>query len=284
MVPSYKKSLQVLYDEWKDCSACALGEQRIARNGHFVFGTGTLRSIMFIGEGPGDNEEQAGQPFCGKSGTLLRSVLKALQVEDFYLTNLVACRSCSPQVDAAGQPVFFQRRRGPPRQMFRDEPPTTSQVKACLPRLQQEIYLVDPVVIVGLGAESTRALAGSGISITKERGDDYRISIPGAHFKPVLTGKKEWAHGRKDALTYPVEQGEVDYLFIPTLHPAYVLRKKDDKDIDSPYRQFVTDVRKAARVYEEYLKETHGIRLKARETPYTIDDIVNISEQALDDE
>jgi hypothetical protein len=56
-----------------------------------------------------------------------------------------------------------------------------------------------------------------------------------------------------------VEQNLVDYYFVPTLHPAYVLRKISDRSVDSPFCQFVEDLRKAAQVYETYLEMVHGV-------------------------
>lgn len=249
----------MLRQEWASCTRCDLGHRRIAMQGSFVFGQGVQRSIMFVGEGPGVEEEREGVPFVGKSGTLLRKVLMQLGLTDFYLTNTVCCRSCVPQVDGEGQPVF--RKNWKTKVMepaFKDEPPTPPQYLACLPRLHQEIYLVDPIVIVGLGGKACEALLGKSITITRDRGEASHISIPGASYKPSVTKDQKWRRKVKGVVADPVEQNEVRYHFIPTLHPAYVIRKLADQGEDSPFRHFVTDIKKAIRVYESYLGMVFG--------------------------
>lgn len=260
-MPDARKTLPVLREEWAHCEKCSLGQRRKSENGAFVFGEGVRRGLLLIGEGPGEQEEVHGRPFVGKSGDLLRRILEALGANDYYLTNIVACRSCSPQLDAEGKPIVFQNRRGPPRIRWKDEPPTPAQYNACRPRLEEEIYLVDPVVIVGLGGTAGKALMHRDITITKERGDAEQISIGGASWVPSLTEKlKRWyriEQGR--VIDAPVEQNQVSYYFVPTLHPAYVLRKIADRGFDSPFRQLVDDLRKAVQVYETYMEMVYGI-------------------------
>lgn len=260
-MPDARKSLQVLHDEWMNCTNCSLGERRRAEEGSFVFGEGVRRSIMLIGEGPGELEEKHGRPFLGKSGELLRRILEVLGVTDYYLTNVVACRSCAPRLDGEGKPIVFIPRKGPPKMRWVDEPPLPAQYAACRSRLEEEIYLVDPVVIVGLGATAAKALLHRNITITKERGDADQVLVPGASFTPTLTEKRrEWFRISKGQVTdAPTEQNLVRYYFVPTLHPAYVLRKIEDKHPNSPFQQLVSDLRKAAQVYEMYMEIVHGV-------------------------
>lgn len=259
--PDVRKSLPQLEAEWLECTKCSLGERRVHVDGSFVFGEGVPRGIMFIGEGPGVEEEKEGRPFVGTSGRLLRKLLEKLGLQEYYLTNLVSCRSCEQQKDSEGLPVLRKNQRT--RQMeiaYRDEPPTPPQCMACSPRLYEEIYMVDPTVIVGLGNKACEALMGHSITITRDRGETSHIEIPGASFAPDLTDvRKEWMRNKKGVITTPTHQNTVRYHFIPTLHPAYVCRFLDDAGLDSPLRKFAADLRKAIRTHEFYRREVLGL-------------------------
>lgn len=256
MRPDARKSLDMLRHQWAKCTQCSLGVQRESFGGQFVFGEGVRRGIMFIGEGPGATEDEYGRPFIGESGKLLRDILEAMKFTDHYITNLVACRSCEHVLDENQQPKFRHPRKGPPLPVLKDTPPLPNQWKECLPRLHEEIYLVDPILIVSLGNTAAEALTGSNITITKMRGEPRIITVPGAGYDAVLTEKKrEWYHKVRGEVVAPVRQSEVEYLLIPTLHPAYVLRKIADRGHDSVFQQLVEDVRKAVKVYEMYLQE-----------------------------
>jgi uracil-DNA glycosylase len=215
---------------------------------------------MLIGEGPGVEEEKRGVPFIGKSGDLLRRSMLLVGMDEFYLTNLVTCRSCSQMVNPDKSPMFRKNyATGQPELAFKDEPPTPLQYNSCLPRLYEEIYLVDPIVIVGLGGTACEALLGKHLTITRDRGDTAQIEIPGASFTPDMTEKGNWLRRSKGTFMAPVVQNMVRYHFIPTLHPAYVARKLDDKGHDSPLMQFLMDLNKAVKTYEAYREMVFGI-------------------------
>ncbi len=242
------------------CSACELGVRRKAIGGQFVFGEGMKNGIMFVGEGPGSTEEEMGRPFIGPSGKLLRDVLTRIGLTQFYITNLVSCRSCAPVLDDLGQPRFRHRRGSPPIPMFKDEPPLPAYVEACRARLYEEIYIVDPVVIVTLGGGAAEALLRRKVTITSERGQVTSMTMPGSTFRPVLTEKKKvWPRVKGTEITLPVEPTEVEYLVIPTLHPAYVLRKIVDRSTTSPFTQFVSDIVKGVATYERFMHEVYGV-------------------------
>lgn len=260
MAPDAKKHLSVLASEWESCTKCSLGDRREKTGGAFVFGEGAPRSIMFVGEGPGRVEEAEGRPFVGPSGQLLRGVLAKLGVTEFYLTNCVSCRSCSPVTNPDGTPMIRKYNGREQGLLYRDEPPTPPQVLACRPRLLEEVYIVDPVVIVALGAQAATALAQENIAITSERGKERTIEIPGAAYRASLTEKRGvWMRKSGGQITYPVVQNTVKYLMIPTLHPAFIMRKLADRGQNSPFRLFVNDLRAAARTYERYLLEAFGV-------------------------
>lgn len=259
VAPDANKTLPQLRNEWAACVKCRLGERRIAVEGSFVFGEGSRRSVMFIGEGPGIEEEKAGAPFVGKSGKLLRAVLQALKLDSFYITNIVACRSCEPRVDAKGVPLM--RKNWQTKQMepaFQDCPPSPICMEACMPRLYEEIYLVDPVIIVGLGGTACEALLKTSVAITRVRGETTFIEVPGATHRPALTPGGKWARKSLGVLNAPTEQNMVRYMFIPTLHPAYILRSIQDQDARSAFHQFYTDIAKVTKTYNAYLQAVLG--------------------------
>ena len=274
-MPDARVTLGQLRSEWSSCTRCDLGVQRVNNQGKFVFGQGKPRSIMFIGEGPGVEEDETGVPFIGKSGDLLRKILAKLGVTDFYISNLVACRSCEPVLDEHGQPRFRKRKYGPAIPMMKDLPPTPVQWKACLPRLQEEIYLVDPIVIVSLGGTAGEALTGGHLTITRDRGEMATIEIPGAGQVAQLTEKKQvWYRKVGGVVVAPVEQATVRYSLIPTLHPSFVLRKIADRGHDSPFQRLVEDIRQAVKIYEFYMKEVFQ-KMPTGESDTSYEDIDN---------
>ncbi len=132
------------------CLACPLGPGRL----HFVFGEGNPDAdLMFIGEGPGRDEDLQGRPFVGKAGELLDRMIGAigLQRTDVYIGNVVKCR--------------------PPD----NRTPTSQEAAACLGYLHRQIELVRPKVIVTLGATPLRELLGISTGITRVRGQWQRL-------------------------------------------------------------------------------------------------------------
>jgi len=120
------------------CTKCGLCRQRT----NTVFGVGDEQaSWLFVGEGPGRNEDAQGEPFVGKAGQLLDNMLLALRLKrgaDAYIANIVKCRP----TDAGGK----------------DRPPSAAESDACLPYLQRQIALIRPKVIVALGKTAALAL------------------------------------------------------------------------------------------------------------------------------
>jgi uracil-DNA glycosylase len=258
-VPDARRPLQDLNAEWENCIACELGERRKTLGGQFVAGEGTRNAIMFIGEGPGRVEEEQGRPFVGPSGELLRTIIRAYHITDYYITNIVPCRSCETVLDDAGQPRLRKIRGRPAEITYKDVPPLPNQLAACTARIYEEIYIVDPVIIVALGVTTASFLLKRAISINKERGQTDFCMIPGATARPVLTDTKQvWVRKVKGEYLAPIKQNEVRYLIMPTLHPAYVLRKENDHDRQSPWNQLASDIKFAADTYEKYMHEFYG--------------------------
>jgi DNA polymerase len=153
------------------CNRCRLYENRT----NIVFGEGNPQTdLMFVGEGPGSNEDRLGRPFVGKAGHLLDKMLKAIDLtrDEIYITNIVKCR--------------------PPG----NRNPEESEIEKCLPYLRWQVKIIKPKIIVSLGSISAKVLINEDIKITKDRGRIFT-------------------------------KGKIK--FIPTLHPAYLLRNPNAK-------------------------------------------------------
>lgn len=134
--------------EWVGCTRCPLCQKRH----NFVFGEGNLQPrLLFVGEGPGENEDLQGRPFVGKAGELLTNLIKAmgLRRELVFITNIVKCR--------------------PPN----NRDPQPDEVAACNPLLQRQIALLHPEVMVALGKPAAHLLLNSTAPISKLRGHWY---------------------------------------------------------------------------------------------------------------
>jgi uracil-DNA glycosylase family 4 len=145
-------SLDTLRDEIGDCRRCKLCEHRT----NIVFGVGNPHAaIMFVGEGPGHDEDLQAEPFVGRAGRLLTEIItKGMRLarEDVYIANVVKCR--------------------PPG----NRNPEPDEVESCEPFLQRQIELIGPKVIVALGKFAAQALLRTQTPISRLRGQwhDYR--------------------------------------------------------------------------------------------------------------
>lgn len=258
VVPDSRVSLEDLRDAWEPCRACPLGEKRDENDGAFVFGEGSPGSILFIGEGPGRVEEEEGRPFVGESGSVLRACIADTFGNDFpyYLTNTVCCRSWGYGYDTEGNQQF---RNGKP--VIKDEDPPPVCIATCRPRLVQQIYIIDPVLIVALGRCAAEALLGHSVTITAVSGKLHQCQIPGAMFVPSLTPKGKWGRkvGKKDdrKFVWPVKQNMVTYDVMPLLHPAFVMRNDKDNRIGAPKQVFADGMLRIREIYSRYIQEVY---------------------------
>jgi len=278
--PDNRKTLSTLRSEWKDCTKCELGKRRKEVGGSFVFGEGAPRGVMFIGDGPGVEEEEKGRPFVGRSGIVLRKLIKKLGLAPVYISNVVACRSCGQAYDSDGNPRTWKDRDGFIHPSIKDMLPTPFQMGMCLPRLYEEIYLVDPVLIVALGGASAEILSGKASSILAESGVTRAISIPGAGYHPVVTTqRRHWIRKVRGETIMPVEQNQVNYLMMTLVHPAYVLQKSKDERIGNPVEIFLEGMQKAAAIYDRYAIEVHGTDLQIGSEQLDEEDFHEVSEE-----
>jgi uracil-DNA glycosylase len=157
-----KRQLEQLYAPYKKCTMCPLGNQgRIT----VVFGEGNVNSpLMFVGEGPGREEDEQGKPFVGRSGKLLTRLLAIADIDrqDIFITNIVKCR---------------------PPQNRRPTLEESTTCKALL--LLKQIEIINPKVICTLGSCATDNILEQSIPISKIRGKtlpwNNRLIIPTYH-------------------------------------------------------------------------------------------------------
>ena len=164
-------SLAVVADDAATCTRCALATGRT----NVVFGTGDSASdLMFIGEGPGAEEDKQGLPFVGRSGKLLDQLLleeMGLTRDRVYIANVVKCR--------------------PPN----NRDPLPAEIEACRPFLETQLELIAPKVVVTLGKFAGQLLLRSKEGITRLRGRSYPFAtgvlVPTVHPAYVLRGGGE---------------------------------------------------------------------------------------------
>ncbi|PSB02506.1 uracil-DNA glycosylase, partial [Merismopedia glauca CCAP 1448/3] len=144
--PGTYTNLEQLTQHCQVCHRCQLGDTRL----NAVIARGNPQSsLMIVGEGPGQNEDEKGLPFVGKSGQLLEKILQSVGFDsekNVYICNIVKCR--------------------PPENRV----PTAKEMEACVPYLLEQIRLVDPKIILLTGSTAVKGLLGDKTPITKIRG------------------------------------------------------------------------------------------------------------------
>lgn len=202
--PPPARSLDALARAAATCEACELH-----RTGtQTVFGAGPRSArLMLVGEQPGDREDLAGEPFVGPAGRLLDDALAASGIDrhDAYVTNAV-------------KHFRWKQTRGA-RRIHQN--PNLEHVRACRPWLEAELRLVQPAIVVCLGATAAKALLGPKFRVTQERGRVVRTTEPFVVEVPPL---------------------------LATVHPSSILRLRGDRAaFDEAFDAFVQDLRVAAR-------------------------------------
>ena len=141
-------ALRAIREDIGDCTRCGLSRGRK----NIVFGVGNPKAdIMFIGEGPGADEDEQGEPFVGRAGQLLNNMIAAmgLRREDVYIANVVKCR--------------------PPQ----NRAPERDEIETCSPFLMRQVDVIRPKIIVALGATAAKTLLGISDSMASLRGRLY---------------------------------------------------------------------------------------------------------------
>lgn len=195
--------LQKLEQKAQKCQACGLADTRL----NVVFGGGSSEArIMLIGEAPGKEEDKSGAPFVGDAGDMLDTLLSRAGIDrrTIYIANTVKCRPVDP--------------------LGNNRPPTKQEVQSCKPLLLEQIYLVDPVVIVAAGAVPTKAFTNFR-TLKDATKDTYEIEIP----------------GRTCTLRYPV---------VSIQHPAGLLRRAHNFDLIQATVDQLIHVRRTVEAFE----------------------------------
>jgi uracil-DNA glycosylase len=161
--------LRQLCEQAQACQRCVLHKER--KQAVFARGRDSAE-VMIVGEGPGADEDEQGEPFVGKAGQLLDQMIAAMGFErgELYICNVVKCR--------------------PPN----NRAPEPDEIEACLPYLHEQIALVSPRVIIAMGSTALRGLLGISDGITRVRGKWklYRACIPVMPtFHPAYLLRKE---------------------------------------------------------------------------------------------
>ena len=165
-------ALKLIREDLGDCTRCKLHQQGRKQ---IVFGVGNPRAdLMFVGEGPGADEDAQGEPFVGRAGQLLNNMIKAmgLRREEVYIANVVKCR--------------------PPG----NRTPERDECDTCSPFLMRQIAAIKPKVIVALGAVSAKNLLAINAPMSELRGRFYDFMPAGAR-----SSDPSW-EGAKLAVTY----------------------------------------------------------------------------------
>ncbi|MFW5972432.1 MAG: UdgX family uracil-DNA binding protein [Bacteroidota bacterium] len=188
------RALQSLKEEAAQCTNCHLYKNATQT----VFGDGPPSArIVFVGEQPGDEEDRRGEPFVGPAGRLLDRALVDADIDrgDVYVTNTVKHFKWVPK-----------------GRMRLHKKPNRLEIVSCLPWLKSEIDLIQPELVVCLGATAAQALLGPQFRVTRERGTILR--------------------------------SEVHERVMATMHPSSVLRARGNRD--DAYEALVADLRVAA--------------------------------------
>ncbi|MFZ1143072.1 MAG: uracil-DNA glycosylase [Candidatus Sulfotelmatobacter sp.] len=165
-------ALKLIREDLGDCTRCKLHKQGRKQ---IVFGVGNPRAeLMFVGEGPGADEDTQGEPFVGRAGQLLNNMIKAMGIrrEDVYIANIVKCR--------------------PPG----NRTPERDECETCSPFLMRQIAVIKPKVVVALGAVAAKNLLAINAPMSELRGRFYDFIPSGA-----VSSDPSW-QGARLAVTY----------------------------------------------------------------------------------
>ncbi|CNG25813.1 Uracil DNA glycosylase superfamily protein [Mycobacterium tuberculosis] len=214
--PEERADLGALRDAASGCRGCGL----YADATQTVFGEGAPGArVVLIGEQPGDQEDRKGHPFVGPAGRVLDRALEEAGIErgDVYLTNAV-------------KHFKFKTQAGGKRRIH--EAPNAGELRACRPWLLAELRVLEPDVVVALGATAGKALLGSSFRVTKQRG--RLMPLPALETLGTPSAARELGDE-------PPERADAQLL--ATIHPSAVLRAEDREAV---YAGLLDDLKIAA--------------------------------------
>jgi uracil-DNA glycosylase len=186
------RSLKALEEAAESCRGCELHKDATQT----VFGKGRPSArLMLVGEQPGDKEDREGEPFVGPAGRMLDKALERAEIErsEVYLTNAVKHFKWKPR----GKRRLHQT-------------PRAGEIEACKPWLEAEVAAVEPAALLAMGATAGRALFGTKVRVTKDRGK--LLESPLAPLAAI------------------------------TIHPSAILRLRDHDEREAEFAGFVADL------------------------------------------
>ena len=198
---AFQSQMQTLKTRASVCTDCDLAKTRA----NVVFGSGNATAkLVLVAEGPSAADNLTTLPFSGPAGNLLDEVLTAndLTRNGIWLTNIIKCRAASPKGDR-----------------LKNRPPKASEIKACAKWLDGELTLIQPSVILCMGAPAAKALIHRSFRITEERGTWFTDT----QYAPFV---------------------------MATFNPAYILRQEGE-DFAAMRQILVDDIAEAARKLQE---------------------------------
>jgi uracil-DNA glycosylase len=201
MPTTEEKRLEAVRLKARGCRACPLWKTGTQT----VFGDGPAPAeVMFVGEQPGDKEDLVGEPFVGPAGLVFDKAMAKAGIDrgSAFVTNAVKHFKFEPR----GKRRLHKR-------------PNSGEIEACLPWLKQEVELVQPRLIVALGATALRSLAGKPLPVMENRGR----TLPSVFGVPMFV----------------------------TVHPSSLLRVPDPAEREAAFARFVADLKKIGRVLSE---------------------------------
>jgi len=193
---------------------CALCPHLASSRKRVVFGSGSLEAdILFVGEAPGAEEDEVGEPFVGKAGELLTKILHAMGLsrESVFIANVLKCRPDTP-----GQ--FYGNRK-----------PSPPEMAACLPYLEKQISIIRPKVMVALGSTAIEGLMRQApVQVTRIRGhwlDFHGIPLMPTYHPAYLLRTDSMSEKRKvwedmlsvmEKIGMPISQKQLNYFLKPS--------------------------------------------------------------------
>src|SRR6266853_2357163 len=144
--------LRTIREDLGDCTRCPLHRQGRKQT---VFGVGNPHAeLMFVGEAPGADEDAQGEPFVGRAGQLLTKIIETMGFarSEVYIANVLKCRPDMPRGSSGNRP------------------PTPAEMQTCLPYLAEQIDIIQPKVLIALGATAVEGLLGTRGTMREMRG------------------------------------------------------------------------------------------------------------------
>jgi DNA polymerase len=194
----HRPTIGKLQEAARSCRACPLWKTGTQT----VFGDGSRTAkVIFVGEQPGNDEDLAGKPFVGPAGKLLDKALVEAKIDrnEVYVTNVVKHFKWEPK----GKRRIHKK-------------PNAREILACRPWLEAELSVLQPEVLICLGATAAQALLGKDFRVSQERG--RFVESPLAHY------------------------------VMATVHPSSILRAPDDETRHAEMKRFIADLKKIAAV------------------------------------